>query len=393
MYKKINKVRFYGWWLVRFVAKMTISMALSVFAKPSGKYDNLWLIMELPKEARDNGYWLYKYIVENHPDINVRYVLAKDSPDYDKMPAKENIIRPYSWQHYISYIHCKYSVSSHIYGTSPGRYYSKLFRWLLPRKAEVFLQHGVTKEVIPLRGFSDWTVIVSPTEIQHFINSGHTHPERLLQTGFCRYDSLVDVSNRQKRRIILVMPTFRSWLGGHVTVGELEFRKSDYYREWRSVLTNEKLNKLAKKNNYKVVFYPHRQMQGFMNLFRDIQDENIEIASHSTHDVQTLLRQASLLVTDYSSVFYDFSYMKKPVLFYPFDKKRYYTDHHSYSGAPYPFGEFYDNEDSLVRAIRKYAERDFEISAKASKEVDDFFIYKDRHNSQRNFEAIKSLEY
>ena len=37
--------------------------------------------------------------------------------------------------------------------------------------------------------------------------------------------------------------------------------------------------------------------------------------------VQELLVEHDLLITDYSSVSFDFSYMKKPVIFYHFDVK------------------------------------------------------------------------
>lgn len=369
---------------------MIISLILSIFLRHKNEYKNLWLIMELPKEARDNGYWLYKYIVENQHDINVRYVLSKDSPDYAKMPAKENIIEPYSWNHYILYILCNFSLSTHIYGTSPGRYYSKIFKPFMLGKKEVFLQHGITKEVIPLRGFSGWTIIVSPSEIQHLIKSGHKKPERMMQIGFPRFDSLNDSSKKQNQKVILVMPTFRSWLGGHTTVEEVIFLQSEFYRKWSAFLSNKKMIAYLKKNNYKIIFYPHRQMQKFAYLF-ETDDEYTEVATLSSYDLQELLRKASLLVTDYSSVFYDFSYMKKPVIFYPFDKEKFYSKHHKYSGSLYPFGEYAENEDSLIDSIIYISKNNFKISKKAEKDIDDFFIHSDTRNCERNFYAIRDL--
>lgn len=390
MRAKIKKAWFYGWWFVRFLVKMSLSLIIAIPLRFSDKYKNLWLIMELPNEARDNGYWLYKYIVENHPEVNVRYVLKASSPDYAKMPAKDKIIRPYSWAHYISYVLCTRPISTHLYGASPGRYYIQLFKPLMPKKQRVFLQHGVTKEPIPLRGYADWIVTTSPTEAKHFAESGYKHPEKILQTGFCRFDNLSDLSKRQKQNIILIMPTFRAWLGGHTTVHERVFLESDFYKKWNALLNNREFIKWVEKQQYKVIFYPHRQMQAFAGLFA-VGSENVEIATQSEYDVQDLLRKSSLLVTDYSSVFYDFSYMKKPVIFYPFDKKRFYRDHHRYSGKPYPFGEYVQTEADLVRAIKKHAKNGFKISDKVAREVDSFFAYADQNNCQRNFYAIKEL--
>lgn len=388
---KIKKTWFYGWWLFRFMVKMSLAIVASVFVKMSGKYDDLWLIMELPKEARDNGYWLFKYIIENHPEINVKFVLAEDSPDYKKMPAKNKIIKPYSWEHYISYVLCTRSISSHVYGASPGRYYAKIFLPFIPKKEEVFLQHGVTKEPIPLRGFSGWTMAVSPTEINYFIGSGHKSPDMILMEGFCRFDGLVDISRRRKNKIILIMPTFRNWLGGNTPVDDDTFLESEFYKTWQSLLKNEDLNNLVREYSYRVVFYLHRQMQDFANLF-DV-GESFEVATKDDYDVQYLLRVAVLLITDYSSVFYDFSYMKKPVIFYQFDHDNFYSRQHKYSGGPYPFGKYADSEKEVVGMAKKYARSGFRISKSTEKEIDGFFVYTDKKNSERNFNVIKELPH
>lgn len=387
---KIKKAWFYSWWLVRFLIKMSLAIIIAIPLRSDSKYKNLWLIMELPNEARDNGYWLYKYIVENHPEINVRYVLKASSPDYAKMPAKDKVIRPYSWEHYISYVLCSLSVSTHLYGASPGRYYVKIFKLFMPKKHRVFLQHGVTKEPIPLRGYSEWAITTSPTETEYFTKSGHKNTEKILQAGFCRFDNLTDKSRRQKHKTILIMPTFRSWLGGHTTVQKKIFLESDFYKKWDSLLNNDEFIGWVEENNYRVIFYPHRQIQSFAGLFT-VNSKNFEVATQSSHDIQDLLRKSSLLITDYSSVFYDFSYMKKPVIFYPFDEKRFYRDHHQYGGKPYPFGEYCKNEDAVISAAKVYSDNKFMISDKLRQEVDDFFVYTDRSNCERNFHAIKEL--
>lgn len=388
MITTLKKALYYGWWLIRFVAKMSISLVLSVALRHRDEYKNLWLIMELPQEARDNGYWLYKYIIDNHPETNVRYVLSDKSPDYAKMPAKNRITKPYSWQHYISYILSTRSISTHMYGACPGRYYVKLFSMLIPNKEEVFLQHGVLANIIHTRGFSGWAVVSSSSEEEYFIDSGYTE-KKFLRTGLCRFDNLSDSSKELSHKTILIMPTYRSWLGGFVQTDLRSFRADDFYKKWQSLLTNKDLNSFIEGHGYKIIFYPHRQMQQFAKYFSG--SDNVEIATKDDYDVQELLKKSSLLVTDYSSVFYDFSYMKKPVLLYPFDKKRFYTDHHKSSGKLYPFGEYCQNEDMLVEQIKKSAKNNFKISKKDISRVEEFFTYTDTDNCKRNFETIREL--
>ena len=49
---------------------------ISPFARAlNSKYRNLWLISERGNDAGDNGYWLYRYLKENHTEINCAYVI------------------------------------------------------------------------------------------------------------------------------------------------------------------------------------------------------------------------------------------------------------------------------------------------------------------------------
>lgn len=51
--------------------------------------------------------------------------------------------------------------------------------------------------------------------------------------------------------------------------------------------------------------------------------KEIEIAKFKDYDVQQLLIELRILITDFSSVFFDFAYMKKPVIYYQFDRDKY----------------------------------------------------------------------
>ena len=53
----------------------------------SAKYRELWLVCERGNDARDNGYWFYRYLKEEHPEINARYVIETESADRAKIEA------------------------------------------------------------------------------------------------------------------------------------------------------------------------------------------------------------------------------------------------------------------------------------------------------------------
>ena len=63
--------------------KMLVSIPYAACLKKKRK--QMWLVCEEYNEARDNGYWLYKYIRKAHPEQDVVYAINKESVDYEKI--------------------------------------------------------------------------------------------------------------------------------------------------------------------------------------------------------------------------------------------------------------------------------------------------------------------
>ena len=104
------------------------------------------------------------------------------------------------------------------------------------------------------------------------------------------------------------------------------------------------------------------ELQYIVNRCRDILNNNgsieifkeycfnkdIIIADKDTFDVQDLLIRSQILITDYSSVFFDFAYMKKPEIFFQFDNERYRNSHYKEGYFSYEldgFGKVTYNRD------------------------------------------------
>ena len=45
------------------------------------KRKDMWLVSEYQMEARDNGYWFYRYMRRRHPERDVAYAIDFASPD------------------------------------------------------------------------------------------------------------------------------------------------------------------------------------------------------------------------------------------------------------------------------------------------------------------------
>lgn len=392
MKQKIKKVVYYSTWLIRFSFLMTFYLIVSSPLRFSKKYKNLWIIGERPDEARDNGYWLYKWILENKPDTNVRFVLSKNSVDYEKMPRKDLIIEPGSAKHYIYYILSSVSASTHMHGACPGKSFCIPFLPFVRHKKTVFLQHGIIKDKIKLRGKLNAIIASSDEETKLILQANPKYKDLVYVTGLCRYDVLEDTSKQQKTKYVLIMPTFRKYLRdvGRLKNADKVFKKTDYYKEWQAVLNDKELLRILHKNSMELIFFPHKDMQELARNFVS-RDKKIKIGKPGEYDVQTLLRGASILVTDYSSVFFDFVYMNKPVVFYQFDQKDFFTKHYGSSGKPYPFGNIFANREDVVDEIEEIVKRNYCIEEKYKKDAENFYKYRDKRNCERNFNLIEEL--
>lgn len=386
MQAKVKKVWFYAWWLVRFSLETTISLVISLPLRLLKKYDDIWLISERPDEARDNGYWLYEWILKEHPEINVRYVLSNTSPDYEKISRKDLIIEPGTFKHHIHFILAAKAISTHMHGASPGRAFCVPFLPLMRKKQTIFLQHGVIKDAIPLRRGIDIVIASAEKEAKLITKANPSLKDNIRITGLCRYDQLID---SRKDKIILVMPTFRRQLRdiSRLKNAEAVFAKTEYYNNWNSLLNSQRLNKILIQYDAKLIFYPHHEIQPLLEAF-NAESPRVIVASQAKYSVQQLLKDASVLITDYSSVFYDFAYMGKPVLFYQFDDEAFFSHHYRSSGEQYPFGNISANEEDLLTELEKTCYRGMRAESKYSSDVKKFFKYHDQNNTERNFDAI-----
>ncbi|MDR0979793.1 MAG: CDP-glycerol glycerophosphotransferase family protein [Candidatus Nomurabacteria bacterium] len=382
---KIQRAAFYAVWLAKYTAKNSIALAIALFLRKSPKYRNLWLIAELPKEARDNGVALFCYITQHRLGVNVRYVLDRRSPDYAKLPHHELIIQPGSWQHYLAHILCIKAISTHMYGSSPGRYFCRPFLPLMRPKTDYFIQHGVLVGQMPTRGYQGEVFASSASEIPLLEASGLSR-EHIHLTGMCRYDNLI--SQPTPRPLLLIMPTYREWLGDSArTVSAADFKKSAYHRHWQGFLNSPELQALTSR--WQVIFYPHRQMQGFAGEFSA---PNITIGTSDKFCVPDLLRQAKVLITDYSSVLCDFLYMQKPVIAYQFDQKQFYAARGSNErSAIYPAVRVATTKADLAAELQHTTNKP-RLTPSEDKVVQNFFAYHDRRNTKRVFDTIKGAK-
>ena len=101
----------------------------------------------------------------------------------------------------------------------------------------------------------------------------------------------------------------------------------------------------------KLLFYPHYRMQPYISYFNKYKSDVVSILELGEVNVQELLMRASLLITDYSSVSFDVSFMKKPVIYYHFDFEEFFNKGILRSKEETFLGEIVEDQTSLVNEI------------------------------------------
>lgn len=357
------------------------------------KITNVWLISERGNDARDNGYVFYKYLKENHPEINVKFIIKKKSVDATKIDSRD-IVKYQSFKHIKMFITSKYLISTHIQGTSPDfRSFMKLANKGLvkPYGKQIMLQHGITKDIVEImlkknNPYLKLFVCGAVPEYEYILSKYGYDRSVVKLTGFARYDKLCSKTKKQ----ILLMPTWRDYLYKY---NEKDFLESEYYKKYNEFLNNAELNSFLESKGYTLVFYPHYEIQKYIHCF-NTENKNIIIADFNNYDVQELLNESCILITDYSSVFFDFAYMNKPVIYFQFDYEIYRNTQYKEGYFNYKnngFGEIYNNIEGLVEKLKEYDETNIIVEKKFKDRIDKFFPYKDNDNCERIFKEILNL--
>jgi len=387
------------------VLEISILIIISIVYKVSPKYNRIWLICERKNEAKDNGYKFFQYMQKKHPKINSYYLIDKKCKDYNKISSSGNIIHYGSWKHKLLFILSENLICAHKNIIEPWdyRWFKKNFQIMSCSKNYIFLQHGIIgNDVSKTLGkknpnnYFDLFICGAKPEYDFINNNFGYLPWEAVYTGIARFDYL---DGSKTKNQILLMPTWRngivqpSWIKEKI-VDEKKFLNSEYYKVYQNIINNKKLIRFLEKNDFNLIFYPHYEVQQYIKYFNSRSDRII-IANKDLYDVQTLLIESKLLITDYSSIHFDFAYMNKPLVYYQFDKDYFFTHHYKKGYFSYEkngFGPVLKTEDKIIDFVKKSFENNFSVDEKYSRRVNEFFLLKDHNNCDRIYNEILKIK-
>ena len=142
----------------------------------------------------------------------------------------------------------------------------------------------------------------------------------------------------------------------------------------------------AKENGYKIVYKPHPNSKKFSEFFNT---EYVEVdEKRRFHDI---LCESALMITDYSSVHFDFAYLNKPVIYYQYGNPSIEIPELGDSlidEDACTFGAVIKEEEDLINKIKEYIVNDCKIEEEYRDRVINFFKFNDKNNCKRVYEWI-----
>lgn len=217
-----------------------------------------------------------------------------------------------------------------------------------------------SKEFIPINAVSfDILCAQSDYDIDVFSRAFKINRSCIMKTGLPRNDYLVHVNQNEREKIrnslhireehivILYAPTFRSY-------------------KINSAIITPSLWEKALDDQYIVLYKGHH----FANKIKGQKDSSRFRNVSSNQDIRPLMIACDILISDYSSVFFDFSILEKPMLCYAPDLERYEKERGLYVDLEkfLPKDTVFQNELSLIYAIRECDTKQRRIEIRKFKE-------------------------
>lgn len=370
----------------RYSIESYLSYLKSIKSFKSKSEQKVWVIGEKSYKAQDNGYHFFKYLRKHHPEIPAYYIIERESQEVRNVLPLGNVIYYRSPEHFKIMLEADYICSTHhphlLYPTNSKIYTKKI------SATKIFLQHGVlgTKNLTEINGNHlidfdvDLFVTSSEREKEIVVRDLNFNDSQVLVSGLPRFDELFNPNVTVKKQI-LIIPTWRDWLTNLESV-----ENSEYRIRMEQLLHSPKLKTLHSKG-FSIIFCLHPNMQPFLKLF-DV-PKYITSIKQGDVDVQRLIQESQLMITDYSSVAFDFSFLNKPVIYYQYDTNQFLGNQPSHidieSELP---GVIVNNINHLENEIQNTVDNNFIVNKEIKARAKTFYSFNDQNNSKRVYNLI-----
>jgi glycosyltransferase involved in cell wall biosynthesis len=295
-------------------------------SRAGAKYKDAWVFIDDPERGNDNAEHLFKYCLGH--GINAWFV----GPDpWYPTESKRNRVRYGTREWKLLMLNASNLISSQLAGLNPD-----LGEFPAPHWKLTYLQHGVIRDDysrVLNRQRLDLLCCSTAAELDSL--TGENTPYWLTTkeaklTGLARFDEFLHLHQEMGRRTaVVVAPTWRQALAtsperlkkgqsGSIT----GFEATDFAKNWMSLISNPELARALDERNMSLIVLPHPELRpAFESLSLPAQ---VTLMNHE-NDIDAMMGDAVLLITDYSALAFDFAYLGLPTVYFQFDAASYYA--------------------------------------------------------------------
>ena len=188
----------------------------------------------------------------------------------------------------------------------------------------------------------DYIVVSSKNVSKIYADAFGVSEEKIISCGIPESDLFANIKHVGKfrnhynipidKKIVLYAPTFR-----------------ENFEDDKEVLTNFSTEKFASElsEEYQLVVRLHPQ------IHRDARQTNGAIDATNYDDLNELIIDSDILITDYSSICMEFAYLNKPMIFYAYDLEKYKDERDFYFDyLSYVPGKVVKTMDDLIKTFK-----------------------------------------
>jgi len=322
--------------VLRAIWKLTVTQILKMINNVWPKDDKVCLFCSKP-DYSDNAKALYEYMVQEESNNAKLLWIVTNYDVYKVLKAKNiNAVRYPSWSWFYYLFRAKYIITTHNQFAdiiAVSQRYINLWHGM-PLKTMGFLEnissveHEEYRQAKRASNISTFYIATSKLMKLALIGCFYADPRKVLIVGQPRNDYLfksngansikkvLGIDTKQYQKTIIYLPTFRK---GSVrqdgSLNEMLFSDGN----------QEQLKKYLYKNNYLLMTKLHPLEQTIINTKnnRNIVKIESELLAKELVTLNEILNVADMLVTDYSSAYFDYLLLDKPILFISDDENEY----------------------------------------------------------------------
>ena len=353
-------------------------------------------------KAGDNGEAMFRYVQRYHKEEAECFFAVDPSSESGRQLSRiGRVIEPGGKEYKKLYWQGAVMVSSQAedWIFRPYKGGTEAYKDLAYGTKFVFLQHGITKDDL-----SDWLnranknigLLVTATRMEQdsFIsgNYGYTD-EQVKLIGFPRYDRLY--SRPQKKITILL--TWRYYLvelpdekGKRMVKNN--YYESTYHQMLKYLVGSPEFAAMAAGYGYTLQIMLHPCMEDIRESLQKEAAPGVVFLSYD-QSYAGIFSESDLIITDYSSVAFDFAYLRKPVIYYQQDRDEFFGGMHMYRQGYYDyeedgFGEVVTGREQLYDTVESYLQNQCTLKDRYRERIDYTFPWNDHKNCRRVYREI-----